>query len=131
MSRRIALASIVHLAPWPCGVGGVLALTVIVWALAAGGDLRWALPAGMSTIGAGWLILAFIFWLSFVLVAVHTDRRLDSTLRVAEVRDHYRAANAATVGMAAAPALFFFAFTLPLYLMHLLLGGDWNLWRAM
>lgn len=85
----------------------------------------------MSTIGAGCLVVALLFWILFVPVAVLTDRRFDRTLRTAEARVHHRAVNAATVGMAATPALFFLAFTVPLYLMHLLLGGDWNLWRAM
>lgn len=128
---RDALVSIVHYSPWSCGPGLVLSLVIIVWALVAGGDLRWALPAGMSTIGVGCLVLALLFWLLFLPFAVHTDRRFDRILRTAEARNHYRAVNAATVGMAATPALFFLAFTVPLYLMHLLLGGDWNLWRAM
>lgn len=131
MSARIALASIRHYAPWSCGLGLVLSAAIVIWALIAGGDLRWALPAGMSTIGAGCLVVALLFWILFLPVAVLTDRRFDRTLRTSEVRDSYRAVNAATIGMAATPALFFLAFTVPLYLMHLLLGGDWNLWRAM
>lgn len=127
----IALTSIVHYAPWSCGPGLVLSLVIIVWALVAGGDLRWALPAGMSTIGAGCLVVALLFWILCVPSAVQTDRRVDRTLRTAGARDRHRAVNAATVGMAATPALFFLAFAVPLYLMHLLLGGDWDLWRAM